>query len=170
MNFWFRLMLGKIERATKDAAAFDVFYSGNDPIYIGNAPVLLKTGIYTEFDPRLVAILKERSGLGLKGVEIKAGVIDSDYRKEWGVVARFPVHFNLPAYEEDGSVNWETMKPKADWKPFFVAPGDKIAQFLLVEKPIVEIMANSELAHFIDEGRERKGGFGSTDKPKAPKG
>lgn len=162
---WFKLLKGKIEHATKDAAAFDVFYNGAVPLDIGDRPVIISTGIFTEFDPRLVAILKEKSGLALKGVEIKAGVIDADYRKEWGVVARFPVTYNIQRTEFG---QFENCYVDPGWRPFTLNPGDKVAQFLLIEKAKVTIeVPNSLLAQYLAAEDERVGGFGSTDKSKA---
>lgn len=165
MDLWFKLLKGKIERGTKDSAAFDVFFAGPKPIYVGDAPLLLKTGIFTEFDPRLVAILKERSGLGLKGLEVKAGVIDADYRKEWGVVARFPIQYTTYDLDDMGNLieSSKQIRVREDYTPFLVKPGDKIAQFLLVEKPKVAITLGDG-AEFVCESIIRDGGFGSTDR------
>ena len=44
--------------------------------------VIAHTGIKIEFPINYVAIVKEKSGLALKGIEIKGGVIDHEYRGE----------------------------------------------------------------------------------------
>lgn len=131
---WFRLLNGRIERGTVHSAAFDLF--AEEEVTVGNVPVAVATGVKTEFSPSLVAIIKEKSGLALKGIEVKAGVIDSDYRDEWKVVLRYPYG------------KWD------------VKIGDKIAQFLLVEVPDVQLFGSGIVLKNVD----RQGGFGSTGK------
>lgn len=156
---FFRLVSGRIERATKDSAAFDLFYSGTERIYVDDRPVLIKTGVRSEFSPGYVAIMKERSGLGLKGLEVKAGVIDADYRGEWGVVVRFPVRFTVK--ENRHKVSPEFITPDPSWKPFELNPGDKVAQFLLIETAKLELInAGGTIVQLDDIRGER--GFGSS--------
>lgn len=158
MNPFFRLLSGKIERATKDSAAFDLFYAGDAPILVGDAPILLKTNVRSEFSPGFVAIMKERSGLGLKGLELKAGVIDADYRGEWGVVARFPVRFKS-IYSKQGE--WLDAVVDRDWRPVEVKPGAKIAQFLLIETAKLELVNAGGDFKLLDVERAERG-FGSS--------
>lgn len=155
---FFRLMSGKIERATKDSGAFDLFYAGDEPILIGDKAVLLKTGVRSEFSPGHLAIMKERSGLGLKGLEIKAGVIDADYRGEWGVVMRYPVRFS---HEIDPATNKLVIQIDPEWKPFVVNPGDKIAQFVLIETAKLDMINGGGHFNFLDDVRGERG-FGSS--------
>lgn len=156
---YFKLLTGRIERATKDAAAFDLFYVG-ETILIGDKPVLLPTGVSSEFTPGYVAIMKERSGLGLKGVELKAGVIDADYRGMWGVVARYPVRFNFNRSPLDKNC----FEYDPTWKPFEVKNGDKIAQFLLIEtaNAKLDFMANGGATITMADLIRGEKGFGST--------
>lgn len=159
MSKSFTLVSGKLERATKDSAAFDLFYSGDTPIYVGDAPVLIPTGVSTIFSPGLVAIMKERSGLGLKGLEVKAGVIDADYRGMWGVVARYPVRFVRK--ESATSSVWDQVEADPTWKPFVVNPGDKIAQFLIVETAQAGLTFLGLPVKLLDDVRGERG-FGSS--------
>jgi dUTPase len=152
---FFRLLTGKIEKATKGSAAFDLFYNGTVPLIIGDKPVKIPTGVTTEFSPNLVAIIKEKSGLADRGVELKAGVIDSDYRKEWMVVARFPVQCDRFGRNQNDHFNGETC--------IHVKPGDKIAQVILVEIPEVHFSFHPD-AQLIMKDDVREGGFGSTGK------
>jgi dUTPase len=163
MDPFFRLISGRIERATQDSAAFDLFYDG-PPTLVGDKAILLATGVSSIFSPGFVAIMKERSGLGLKGLEVKAGVIDADYRGMWGVVARFPVRFDV-IWNDDGTFKGAMVDPT--WRPFVVNPGDKIAQFLLVETAKLEIL--TEPGTILKIGQEVRGtrGFGSSDRSKA---
>jgi len=167
---YFRLLAGKIERATKHSAAFDLFYNGLLPLVIDDRPVAIPTGVKTAFDPKLVAIIKEKSGLALKGIQLFGGVIDADYQDEWKVIARFPGHMkfdpkNWPPgeppelYEKFWPDNWAFDSNKATH--YLVQPGQKIAQFVLVEIP--EVHFEAEMGAFlIQSDAERKGGLGST--------
>ena len=47
----------------------------------------IRTGITTEFPEGFVALLRDRSGWGTKGLHILAGVIDPNYRGEWYITA-----------------------------------------------------------------------------------
>ena len=160
MQPFFRLISGRIERATQDSAAFDLFSSAEETIFVGDAPVLIPTNVRSEFSPGFVAIMKERSGLGLKGLELKAGVIDADYRGVWGVVARYPLrrlHKLNPATNK--FEHWED----PDWQPFAIHPGDKIAQFLLIETAKLEMINGGGEMNFGCAVRGEKG-FGSSDR------
>ncbi len=95
---------------------------------------LIKLDIKSNLGVGLAAIMKEKSGLALKGIEIKAGVIDSDYRDEWGVLMKCT---------GQNSIIFEK--------------GDKIAQFILVYNHIVELEQVESLEQSL-----RVGGFGST--------
>jgi dUTP pyrophosphatase len=70
---------------------------------------LVRVGIITSFNPSLVGLIRDRSGLAVKGITTRAGVIDSDYRQEWGVVL---------ANETDTD--------------YFVEVGDRIAQVVFL--------------------------------------
>ena len=50
-----------------------------------NQPHLFHTGFSTEFSPSFGVLLRDRSGLGSKGIHVLAGVIDSGYRGQWFV-------------------------------------------------------------------------------------
>lgn len=49
---------------------------------------VIPTGLCSAFDPKYGVILKERSKLATLNIGLGAGVIDSGYRGEWGVVLR----------------------------------------------------------------------------------
>lgn len=105
-------------RGTVDAAGWDL----RTPYTITLMPgelLLVKLAIMSALPPGQVAIMKEKSGLALKGLEVHGGVIDSDYRGEWGVILR-----------NGGS------------EKLFFAAGDKIAQFILVNyssEPLIQV-------------------------------
>jgi dUTPase len=149
----FTLLSGKIYRATADSAAFDLYYNGSEPMVIGDMPVAIPTGVRTEFKPGFVCVIKEKSGLASKGIELKAGVIDADYRDEWKVIARNPM------WIFDTDAIYPSVHP--DWKPFVINPGMRIAQFLFMRLPLIRMKAQ-EGAEIVLSDEARKGGLGST--------
>lgn len=135
---FFELVTGTIERATLESVGFDLFYTGDEPVYLHPLqPKRLKTGVRTRFSPWLQAIIKDKSGIAGMGIETLAGVIESDYADEWEVVLVNVGH---------GSK--------------VVDCGSKIAQVILVEKPAPEYRG----AGILFKNDTRTGGFGSTGK------
>lgn len=165
-EYSFELTSGKVLRATRDSAALDVFYAGSKVLWIGDRVTAIPTGVKSKFSPGLVAVIKEKSGLALKGIEIKAGVIDADYRDEWLVLARNPVTLELP-FDDDGNPLPPPYKVEPSWKPFRLNPGDKIAQFVMVDLPKVHFYAMTGGEILLSE-TIRTGGFGSTDTHEIP--
>jgi dUTP pyrophosphatase len=126
------------ERATSNAAGYDIFSLSDYCIY-PQTRVMLKTGISIELPEGYYGRLAPKSGLALNhGIDVMAGVIDSDYRGEISVIL----------YNTDKDT------------PYVVRTGDKIAQ-LIVEKyypfglQVVDELSDSE------RGSD---GFGSTGK------
>lgn len=93
------------------------------------------TGISVQIPVGYVALIWDRSSLGLKGLHRFAGVIDADYRGEWKIV----IH-------------------NASQEPYEILKGDRIAQciFQRVEPVIVEEVKELETT------ARATGGFGST--------
>lgn len=73
------------KRSTGEAAGLDLYASQHVQIPIGETRIIM-TGVRCDFLPGWVALIWDRSGLGVKGLHRFAGVIDSDYRGAWGVV------------------------------------------------------------------------------------
>lgn len=130
-------------------AGWDLFYCGTEPlkIWVGET-IVVPTGIALVVDQPFVAILKEKSGLASQGISVHAGVVDSGYRGEVGVVMSFRalIPFKDGSYRD----NFVTIEP-----------GQKIAQVMLVpvamSKEVVEL---EELPETV----RGDGGFGSTGK------
>lgn len=118
-------------------AGWDIFAS--EPCVVGPGETkVIKTGIALEIPSGWYGQIKSRSGLGAKGLIVTAGVVDSGYRGEVGVVV---VNGNRGP---EGSFSFKA--------------GDKIAQMVFLPVPEVEINLTGSLA-----GSARgKGGFGST--------
>ena len=97
---------------------------------------LFSLGFATEFPSTHVALIRDRSSLAVKsGLTCLGGVIDSNYRGEWGVV----------------------LLNTSD-QPYEVQVGDKIAQVLWQPVETAEFEEVSRL----NETSRADGGFGST--------
>tara|TARA_B100000482_G_C12603935_1_gene296370 strand:+ start:632 stop:1051 length:420 start_codon:yes stop_codon:yes gene_type:complete len=73
------------ERADAHAAGYDLF-ACEDVIIKPWSRVLINTGVRLEIPEGYYGRIASRSGLGVKGFDIGAGVIDSNYRGEIKVV------------------------------------------------------------------------------------
>jgi len=123
------------ERATDGAAGYDLF-ALEDTTILGRAVV--RTGIAVVIPAGYYGRVAPRSGLAVKHrIDVCAGVIDSDYRGEIGVV----------------------LSQGNGWTPSYtVKAGDRIAQLILekIATPPVEEVGD------LDETARGSGGFGST--------
>lgn len=129
----------QVEKSTEGAACYDIRSMEDHIVFAGQARVFL-TGIVPEVPKGMAMMVYSRSGMGFKnGVRLGncVGVIDSDYRGEIKVV----------------------LKNDSD-KPYHVAPGDRIAQFMLIDVPDVDI----EYVDQLSNTARGEGGFGSTGK------
>jgi len=118
-------------------AGFDL-YSIEDKTLKPGERHLFKIGLATEFPSGFFVLIKPKSGLAVKGgIDVLAGVIDSGYRGEWGIVL---TNFGDQSYE--------------------FKKGDKIAQGILLSVNQAEITEAKDLA----ETKRGEGGFGSTGK------
>ena len=72
---------------TEGAAGYDLFSDEDDFILDSRERRAVSVGITTELWPSTVGIIKPRSGLAVNhGIDVLAGVIDSDFRGEVKVV------------------------------------------------------------------------------------
>lgn len=69
-------------RASEHASGLDLHACLDQPVTIGQSPVLVPTGIAIEAPPGLDVQVRPRSGLARKGVLCTFGTIDADYRGE----------------------------------------------------------------------------------------
>lgn len=124
------------EQAKASDAGYDLCANGGYQLEAGERAVI-GTGIAVAIPEGYVGYVKPRSGLAVRcGIDVLAGVIDSGYRGEIGVV--------LLNTDMDNS--------------FTVAPGDRIAQ--LVIQPVMDVQW-TEVTELPDSERAM-GGFGST--------
>jgi dUTP pyrophosphatase len=134
-------------RMTGGSAGFDLHASVDTVIppalvvngeFVEVGRALVPTGLALEIPAGLVGRIGARSGLSVKhNLEVGAGWIDSDYRGEVCVELK----------------NFSS-------KPFHIAPGDRIAQLILLKVAEAGLVEVDELMD-TDRGA---GGFGSTGK------
>jgi dUTP pyrophosphatase len=112
-------------------------YATEDCIIQPGEQRLIKTGISVSFSPDYYLRIAPRSGLAYKnGIDTMAGVVDSSYRGEIGVILR------------NHSVATE----------FIINRGDRIAQMIPERISQEHFIFVSEL----DDSERGEGGFGST--------
>jgi dUTP pyrophosphatase len=152
----------KPSRGTKYSAGYDLYASIDETIVwedIGHdgsnevikhrtvyvypeERLLISTGVVFGIRKGFVGIIKPRSGLALRhGIDVLAGVIDSDYRGIVGVVL-----------QNHGS------------DKFRVDDGDRIAQIIFIPHERPDIVECSDLSQLPSTGDDARGGggFGST--------
>ena len=137
-------------KGSKDSAGLDL-YACEDTVIGLNKRQLVDTGIIIETMPHgHYARIAPRSGLAVKGIDVGAGVVDSDYR---GIVK--VVFINNSGSE------------------FKVNKGDRIAQLILEKCTVVEelhVNENGFVTVLVENdllmGNKTRGsgGFGSTGK------
>ena len=120
---------------TPGAAGYDMF-SCHPVVISPGTRELIDTGVSVAIPDGFYGQLAPRSSLALKGVDVKAGVIDSDYRGSIKVL--------LHNYSSDD---------------YTVQPGDKIAQLLIL--PVAHPELIQETLELTSTKRGDKG-FGST--------
>jgi len=126
----------KLPKRAYDSIGYDL-YSIEDVELLKHDVKKVRTGIAIEIPEGYVGIIKERSSVGSKGVAIRAGVIDPDYRGEVIVVLH----------------NIDNVYHK-------IKKGDKVAQLLIVPVLIDDVIEVEELTP-TERGAN---GFGSSDK------
>ena len=123
-------------QGTKFAAGYDL-YAAEDEVVVCGTRKLIKTNISMEITPGYYGRIAPRSGLAYKsGIDVLAGVIDSDYRGDIGVIL----------YNTDKNID------------FVVKKGDRIAQ-IIFEACYTATLNNVEN---LDNTLRQGGGFGST--------
>lgn len=133
-------------KAHETDAAFDIYATSNKNSESGEYKIepgkamIIDTGIRTEIPAGYYAAVYVRSGLGIKS-QLRpsncVGIIDSDYRGEWKVAL----------HNDSDEVR-------------VIAPGDRIAQFIIHEVLPVTLEQVNELS----DTERGAGGFGSSGK------
>ncbi len=120
-------------KSRRSDAGLDL-YTPEDCVIDPMSQVLIDLGIQSEFFDGWVAWVVDRSGLALKGLHVTAGIIDSNYRKNWGV----------------------SMWNLGD-RPFGFHRGDRVAQVIM--QPIVNLLPKQ--VEVLSES-PREAGWGSS--------
>lgn len=125
-------------------AGLDLYALEDKFIELGSTAVI-RTGVSINIPTGMVGKIEDRSSLGVKGLRTGAGVIDSGYTGEVGIV----LHNLTSQLASD---------PVLHRRGYQVRKGDKIAQLLLysVETPHIEVVSN------LWESERGAGGFGSS--------
>ena len=124
-------------KANRSDAGYD-FYASHGTILQKHAHKLIKTGISMAIPEGYVGLIWPRSGMAYKhGIDVFAGVIDSSYRGEIGVVL-----YN------------------SQYSNYSIEKGDRIAQILFqkIEDFDLHVVDN------LDDSIRGTGGFGSSGK------
>ncbi|MDB5590429.1 dUTP diphosphatase [Enterovirga sp.] len=134
------------------AAGLDLHACLDAPLDLapGAAPILIPTGFAMRLgDPGWCGLVAPRSGLGHRGLVLgnTVGIIDADYEG--------PVLLSA----------WNRNQPGT--APITVAPGDRIAQLVLVR---IDRPAFRVVAAFPETSGRGEGGFGSTGQQGASSG
>lgn len=129
------------ERKSEGAAGFDLI--ATDMEKIGSTWTRIKTGVILEFPSNYVAQVHARSSYAIRGIEVHQGIIDSDYRGEITVLAR-----------------WNKIDLDDEAEVFVLGPGEAFAQILFTK--IFD--GTLEEAAELTPTKRGKGGFGSTTK------
>ena len=123
-------------QGTNFAAGYDL-YAAEDAVVVCGTRKLIKTNVSMEITPGYYGRIAPRSGLAYKnGIDVLAGVIDSDYRGDIGVIL----------YNTDKNID------------FTVKKGDRIAQ-IIFEACYIATLNNVEN---LDNTLRQGGGYGST--------
>jgi len=123
-------------QGTNFAAGYDL-YAAEDAVVVCGTRKLIKTNVSMEITPGYYGRIAPRSGLAYKnGIDVLAGVIDSDYRGDIGVIL----------YNTDKNID------------FTVKKGDRIAQIIFEAC----YTATLNTVENLDNTLRQAGGFGST--------
>lgn len=164
-------------RATCGSAGYDL-YSYDEGVILPGSQVLVSTKIAIAIPEGYCGLIWSRSGLSVKnGIETGAGVIDSDYRKDVGVVlhnfSRSPFSYKkgmriaqilitsvaapticeVNTFDEANEAHKETQDDKKEHK--FINRVSKI---------ISGDMPDADVSHIKDQVQKKfeRGGYGST--------
>lgn len=153
---WAALKTAKFQRLTEtaqlpirgslDCAGLDLFadIKDNVVIYPGQV-VVIPTGLAVQCPDGAYAQIKERSSLGFKGLAVRGGVIDHDYRGEIKVMLQYDCPDKLGDLFESP-------------QPFVIHVGDRVAQIVFLPYIDVRAIEVTSLSPTTRDG----GGFGST--------
>lgn len=124
-------------RGSPNSAGLDLYVKDDTILKCDGKVMLLHTGIAMHIPDEHYGRIAPRSGLAMKNIDVKAGVVDCDYRGEICVLL-----------VNNGFTDYEFKR------------GDKIAQMIITKVLICDVVQVESL----DETERGEGGFGSTGK------
>jgi len=138
-------------RAYDDDLGLDIYSNEDVNLYPGERK-LVGTGLIGSLPKSYGFIIKDKSGMALKGIETSGGVIEGTYRGEWKIILTNTNRLTL----------WQQIKELFGLRPepYMIKKGDKIAQALVVQVSLAQPMYTEHLS----ETLRGRGGFGSTGK------
>lgn len=125
------MYVGNLTKGTPESAGYDIHAAEAKVLPVG-VREWISTGVYLNLAPGTAGEVRSRSGLAKKGIDVGAGLIDSDYTGEVKVL--------LINNSKD---------------PFYIGLGDRIAQLVIFK--FLEITPTEVLTK---QGDHK--GFGST--------
>ena len=136
--------------ATNGSCAYDLF--SNEAVTISpGCRKLVGTGVSWCMEKGYFGVIKSRSGLASKKeIDVKAGVIDSDYRGEIKVLLK-----NDRKIDNNENIYNSFIDSGSN---FSLKPGDKIAQIIILKHESPKIVVVEDL----DDTERGERGFGST--------
>lgn len=136
-------------RSSEGSAGFDLHYHGSKSFRMDPGfRLMVPTGIAAAIPAGYVGLIRARSGLAIKhGIEVLAGVIDSDYRGEIMVCLINHDEGFAPFGKKDAN----------NASVYRIDPGDRIAQLL-----VVPVLLQSEVVMNLDGTERGADGFGSS--------
>ena len=144
-------------RARKWDAGYDL-YAAESLIIAPMERKVVPIGIQIEIPAGYYGRIAPRSGIAVKdGIDVMAGVIDSGYRDEIGVVL---VNLNLPQVlftNKNDKRAITTSSMFGDKNRFDIVEGDRIAQIIIEKCHYITWKEQEDLSE-----TDRGGGFGST--------
>lgn len=137
-------------RMRQGDGAYDLSCIEGGQISFDTGITKFKTGIAVHIPDGYVGLLWCRGGLGMKGVDVHGGVIDSNYRGE------IIVGLSLHSSDEDMEVRDLFV---AVPKPIDIKSGDRVAQLIIQKSEEVDFIEVEDL-ETTNRGSQ---GFGSSD-------
>lgn len=138
-------------------AGYDIYACIDKDVQImPHSTVKVPTGIISAFSSDKVAILKERSSTGTKGLEQRCGVIDSGYRGEWLVPVTNGTDKRMVITSDQNKYMKELWITIPIWKA--------IAQAIILDLPDTYSVECTKDEIMLLKSERGAGGFGSTGK------
>ena len=140
-------------------AAYDIYanFEQDNLVIMPHETKLIPTGLRSSFSKDLVIILKERGSTGSKGMGVRMGVIDSNFRGVWQV--------GITNHNEKPIVITKEEKTEALEDDYIVYPYKKaICQAVVLQLPEVEVSAVPVEVIKNDTTERGEGMLGSSNK------